>query len=303
MNEQQFQRPMEPWPDLQRYAKNITLKTEQLSLFYFEAGQGNSENIIMIHGLGDEADTWRHVFQPLSEICHAFAIDLPGFGRSDKPDTDYSPQFFISIIHDFVKSQSIEKTFLMGSSLGAILSQEYALQFPDKTRGLVLLDGGLIQREPMLDWSLQLMRVPLLGEWLYTRLRKDPDDAYDSLKNVYQDLDKMPEQDRDFLYQRVNKRVWSDGQRRAYFSTLRNLTRWIRGSQKGLPERLQRFNIPTLVIRGEFDQLFPPENADALIEAQANAKKVVISDAGHLPHQERPQAVIDNVIKWMDKFN
>ena len=301
MNEQEFQKPMEPWPDLDKFSKEIRLENSQLDLFYFEAGETNSKNVIMIHGLGDEADTWRHVFHPLAEMYHVYAIDLPGYGRSDKPDIDYSPQFFISTINDFIKSKSIQKTILMGSSLGAIISQEYALQHPQKIVGIVLLDGGLIQRESMLDWSLQLMRVPLLGEWLYTRLRKNPDAAFDSLRNVYHDLDKMPEKDRDFLYIRVNKRVWDDGQRRAYFSTLRNLTHWIKGSQEGLVERLQRFNIPTLVISGKFDQLFPGENADALIEAQPNAKKVVISNAGHLPHQEAPQAVIDNLLTWLGK--
>jgi pimeloyl-ACP methyl ester carboxylesterase len=191
----------------------------------------------------------------------------------------------------------------MGSSLGAILSQEFALQYPEKVIGLILLDGALIQKEPMADWSLRLMQVPFLGEWLYTRLRKNPDAAFESLSNVYHDLGSLPEQDRDFLFRRVNKRVWSDGQRRAYFSTLRSLTKWVKASQDGLQERLRREDIPTLVVRGEFDPLFPVENADAVIEAQTNAEKVIIKNAGHLPHQEAPKVVVNTVKNWLQKFD
>ena len=300
MNKKKYQSPMDPWPSLEKYSKEYTLEEGDLTLFYFEAGKENPQDILLIHGLGDEADTWRHVFEPLAEKYHLLAVDLPGFGRSDKPNLDYSPQFFISTLNNFIEELSINKPILMGSSLGAILSQGFALQFPEKVSGLILLDGGMIQKEPMLDWSLILMQIPLLGEWLYNRLRKDPDAAFDSIRNVYYDLDSMPEKDRDFLYRRVNKRVWSDGQRRAYFSTLRNLVDWVKRSQEGLEERLGRLDIPTLVILGEHDHLFPEENADAVIKAQINAEKVIIDGAGHLPQQETPQAVIDEVLGWLD---
>lgn len=300
MSEQKYQTPMKPWPGIKKYAKEYKLREKDLTLFYFEAGYENNKKIILIHGLGDEADTWRHLIEPLADQFHIFAIDLPGFGRSEKPDLDYSPQFFLSILKDFIEEMMLTKPILMGSSLGAILSHGFAVENPEKVSGLILLDGSLIQEEPMLDWSLILMQIPILGEWLYSRLRKDPDAAYDSIRNVYYDLDSLPKADHDFFYQRVNKRVWSDGQRRAYLSTLRNVNYWVKKSQDGLIERLEKLNIPTLVILGEFDHLFPEENADAVIKAQATAKKVVIREAGHMPHQEKPQVVIDEVMKWLE---
>jgi len=302
MRENSYQSPMEPWSDIKKYSKEFDLESKNLTLFYFEAGQANNTNMVLIHGLGDEADTWRYLIEPLAEKYHVFAIDLPGFGRSEKPDIEYSPHFFISTLNDFIEEKSISKTILIGSSLGAILSHGFVLKFPEKLSGLILMDGALIQVEPMLNFSLILMQIPLLGEWLYTRLRKDPDAAYDSIKSVYHDLDSMPEKDRNFLYRRVNKRVWSDGQKRAYFSTLRNLNYWVKKNQDGLVERLVGIKIPTLVIRGEFDNLFPEENANAVLKTQPNVKKVVIKDAGHLPQQEKPQVVIDEVIIWLSEI-
>lgn len=299
MKSEKYQSPMEAWPENEMLGKEIFLKENQLNLFYFEGGVGNPNHILMIHGLGDEADTWRHVINPLAKEFHVLAIDLPGFGRSDKPDRDYSPQFFIDTLHEFLTILDIKKAFLMGSSLGGMLAQGYALEHPDKIAGIILVGGSLFQKDPEFDLSLRLMQIPLVGEWLYTSLRKNPDRAYDSLRNVYHDLDAMPQGDKDFLYQRVNQRVWSDAQRYAYFSTLRKMAKWVKKSQEGLEEKLNVHKFPTLVIRGEFDSLFTENNADSLIHAQTNAANVTVHDSGHLPHQETPTAFLDAVSVWL----
>lgn len=296
---EKYQQPMEPWPSLAPLGNTVKLSEKNINLFYYSAGNKNNPTILMIHGLGDEADTWRHVIHPLANEYHIVAIDLPGFGRSDKPKRSYTPQFMKETILKLMDKLAIKEAILMGSSLGGILSQSLAVDYPDLFQGLILVDGALLQKEPMQDLGLRLMQVPLLGEWLYNRLRKDPDAAFESLKVVYQDLDNLPDADKDFLYTRVNKRVWSDGQRRAYFSTLRNLMPWVKKAQNSLPAKLAELEIPTLVIRGEYDKLFPQENAKAIIKAQPNAAMTTITDTNHLPHQEDPVAFVDVVRSWL----
>jgi pimeloyl-ACP methyl ester carboxylesterase len=299
-NEEKYKQPMQSWHELVPFGNRIRIQDSGLELFYYEAGDEHPLSIVMIHGLGDEADTWRHVFKPMSKRYHVIALDLPGFGRSDKPDEKYTPKFMMQAIISLIDQLDIEKSIFMGSSLGGILSHGLALSYIKLVAGLILVDGALLQPEPMRDWSLMLMQVPLLGEWFYTRLRKDPDAAFDSLRNVYHDLNALPEADREFLYTRVNKRVWSDGQRRAYFSTLRNLTPWVRTMQSRLPEQLHSLPTPTLVIRGEHDGLFPEENAKGVVGVQPNADMVTIDDVGHLPHQEKPNDFLDIVLPWLE---
>jgi pimeloyl-ACP methyl ester carboxylesterase len=143
------------------------------------------------------------------------------------------------------------------------------------------------------------MRIPLLGEFIYTRLRKDPDAAYKTLESFYYDLNRLPQKDQDFLYLRVNQRVWSNGQRRAYFSTLRNLIPWIKRQQQGLELRLQGLKTPVLVIRGEFDSLFSQTDSENIKEVQTHADFVQIDSTGHLPHQEDPESFLNFVNRWM----
>ncbi len=289
---------MAPWPSLLKFSNSIKLQGD-LNLFYFESGENNSKSLILIHGLGDESDTWRHVFAPLADDYHVFAIDLPGFGRSDKPKVDYTPPFMISTIINFIDQLELSNPILMGSSLGGMLSHSIAITHPGKVKGLVLVGGALLQPKPTQDLGLRLMQMPLLGEWLYTRLRKNPEAAFDSLNNVYHQLRSLPRADQDFLFTRVNQRVWSNGQRRAYFSTLRNMIPWMRGIQGLLPQELNRLSLPTLIVRGEFDILYSQENAKQLLAVQPNSILTTIKNGGHLPHQECPTSFLKEVNPWL----
>jgi pimeloyl-ACP methyl ester carboxylesterase len=177
--------------------------------------------------------------------------------------------------------------------LGGVLCQQISLTSPERATGLVLLDGTLVATGQALNLRLLLFMIPGLGELLYTRLRRDPQAAYDTLRPYYADLEAMPAADRDFLYQRVNQRVWSDRQRRAYFSILRQLALWSPRQQKHLPEALRLCQVPTLALWGEQDEIVSIEACQTLIQLQPSARLVTIPDAGHLPHQERPQAVLE----------
>ncbi|MFU8826324.1 MAG: alpha/beta fold hydrolase [Brevefilum sp.] len=294
-----YQQAMQPWPALADAGKRIKLTGSDLELYYFEAGEHNHKHLLMVHGLGDEADTWRHIFLPLSTDYHVLALDLPGFGRSDQPDLKYTPIFMIEALTGLLDQLNIPNVTVFGSSLGGILAHAMALTHPKRVTGLVLVGGAMLQSEPTQDWALRLMRLPLIGEWLYTRLRKDPNAAFASLRSVYHQLDSMPEADRDFLFTRVNQRVWSDEQRRAYFSTLRQLAPWLKRNQSDWKVKLPQLRTPTLVVRGEYDSLYSEANADALVEMQPNATKAIIPNAGHLPHQEQPEDFLQTIKPWL----
>jgi pimeloyl-ACP methyl ester carboxylesterase len=298
-----YRTPMTPWPALEGLGKTIHLDEPEIEMFYFEAGEPAAPAIIMVHGLGDEADTWRYTIPALAEDHRVIALDLPGFGRSGHPKRAYTPAFHQDAILGLMDQLEIGRATLIGSSLGAILSHGIAIHHPDRLAGLVLADGALYQPVQMGDKSLQLMGIPLVGEWIYTHFRRDPDAAYDSLRAVYHDLDGLPQEDRDFLYRRVNKRVWSNGQRRAYFSTLRKLTPWVEGLQETLPAKLRELPVPTLVVRGEFDTLFSVENADTIREVQPNAAVLTIDGVGHLPQQEAPEAFNAGLRAWLTRMD
>ena len=300
----EFRGPMEPWPALAPFNGVLTLPGG-LQLFLYDTGSqetgsqqtGDQEilPLLLLHGLGDEADSWRHIVEPLSQQFRVLAPDLPGFGRSDKPRRPYSIPFLRDTILALLDALSIERAIIAGSSLGAVLAQVIALQQPERVSRLILLDGSLVIVKQSLGLRGLLFLVPGLGELLYNNLRRNPDRAYATLQPYYAHLDAMPAADRRFLYRRVNQRVWSSGQRRAYLSTLRQVARWTVREQRDWAQRLPQLAAPTLVIWGEQDQIMPVENAHALLQIKPSATLVVVPGVGHLPHQERPQAVLQAI--------
>lgn len=298
MNVNSFLQPMQPWPGLAPYARTLRLPGSGLSLFIYAtepypAGPAGNIPLILVHGLADEADTWRHILPSLSTGRRFIALDLPGFGRSEKPDRPYTLPFFHDVLLELLDSLEIPRASLLGHSLGAVIAHWVAMAHPGRVEQLALIGGSLVSRAQKIDLLTLLFLVPGLGEWLYNRLRRDPQAAYRSLERYYHRLEGLPQADREFLFQRVNERVWNDRQRRAFLSTFRNLARWAASEQRSLASALSDLRIPTLAVWGEADRINPLENGRALVEAQPSARLVVVPGAGHNVHQENPAAVLE----------
>ena len=291
-----FASPMQPYPGLEAYARTFDLPRSRVRLFAFVAGEPKPLAIVLLHGLGDEADSWRHLIEPLSAYGLVVAPDLPGFGRSEKPHRNYTIQFLCDAILELVEILQVTHALIIGSSLGATIAHTIALERPAWLKGLVLIDGSLVNQAGQLNPVLLLYLLPGVGEWLYTRLRGNPHAAYDTLRPYYRDLDNLPAEEQQFLFLRVNQRVWDDAQRHAYLSVLRNLASFITRQQKGLPERLSHLDVPTLILWGEDDRILPASNGKAATAVQPSARFISLSEACHLPQQECPMAVLQAIL-------
>jgi pimeloyl-ACP methyl ester carboxylesterase len=280
-----------------------------LRLHYYDAGAGAAPPLVLIHGLGDEADTWRHVFLPLAERRRVIALDLPGFGRSDKPHRSYTLTFLARSVWALLSALELDRVVLVGSSLGAFVSQRLAIARPTSVTQLVLIGGSMPimparpsaptpastsarapARSPVRLW---LYLTPGVGELLYTGFRRSQDVAYATLRPYYHDLSALPEADRSFLRERVWARVWSSGQRRAFLSTQRWAGLELSLRMADWRERLLQLAIPTLLIWGEHDAVVPRALGEAVAAGLLNAELRMISGSGHLVQQERPAALLD----------
>jgi pimeloyl-ACP methyl ester carboxylesterase len=268
---------MKPHPNLEPYA---ILHAKQ---FWFDSQKGK-ETLLLIHGNGDEADTWRHVFLPLSEHFRVLAPDLPGFGRSQSKDL--SLLGFAQWLFELVTHLGLKRVHLLGSSLGGVVAAQFTALYPDQTSSLCIVGGA----SPALG-NLNATKAvqPLLeqgvGEAYYNGLRQtDPDVAFATLRPYYADLDALPKSDQDFLRQRVWERVQSNTQRDAFFAALRSLF---------APAAPLEIGVPTQLIWGQFDQIVPLEHGKMIQQQIPNTRLTVIAQAGHLPHQEQPKAILD----------
>src|SRR3712207_6043758 len=161
---------MPPAPELQSYAQSIVV--DGLRLHYFDTGPHSTVPIVLVHGLGDEADTWRHIFPALARWRRVIALDLPGFGRSEKPRRAYTLAFFARTIAELLDALGIRRAGLVGHSMGAAVAQRLALAQPACVEQLVLIGGGLPTQARRPPAQLWLFLAPGLGEMFYTSLRR-----------------------------------------------------------------------------------------------------------------------------------
>ena len=128
--------------------------------FYREYGTDKDEDVLFIHGLGASSIVWRDIPDALSAGYHAIAIDLVGFGMSDKPEEPgyYTIEGFSKFIADFLetvgrKKMNICKLTLIGHSLGGYIATQIAIEHKEKIEKLVLVDSsGLLERPtPLLN--------------------------------------------------------------------------------------------------------------------------------------------------------
>lgn len=286
---------MQPYPGLERWVRRVELPSTGIGLYLYDTGGDTKTPVILLHGLGDEADTWRHVLPLVSATHRTIALDLPGFGRSDPGKRKVSIPLFRDTLLELLNHLGIDRAVLVGHSTGAVIAHVFALEHPGRVARLILIGGGLALQENRLNMGLLLFLIPGLGEWLYTRLRKDPQAAYRTLEPYYNRLADLSQADRDFLYRRVNERVWSESQRRAFFATLRSLAAWLPSQRKTLPTRLAGWDIPTTIIWGENDQIVPAANAQALKNLLPGSRLVIVPGAGHNVHQEKPEVIAEAV--------
>jgi 2-hydroxy-6-oxonona-2,4-dienedioate hydrolase len=166
--------------------KENKVMLNDLEIRYLKSEKRNSskkKNILFIHGLGSSSDRWLDIPDALSRYFHPIvAVDLIGFGGSDKPVTvDYTIEYFSKFIGDFIDCKQIWrndddtdddscKTIIVGHSLGGYIAAKVAIESQDLIEKLVLIDSSGMLKEP----------TPLLEQYLNAALNP----SYENVKNV-----------------------------------------------------------------------------------------------------------------------
>lgn len=113
-----------------------------IRVHYRNLGQGTSA-LILVHGWTCNSQFWNRSIGAFREY-RVIAIDLPGHGQSDKPHIDYTANYFARSIEAVMRDASVDRAVLVGHSMGTPIIQQFYHLFPNKTLGLVIVDGSLL---------------------------------------------------------------------------------------------------------------------------------------------------------------
>src|SRR5437879_3468638 len=244
----------------------------------YEAGRGNAREILLVHGIGQEgARDYRDHIPWLQKSFHVLAVDLPGFGASDKANVLYSPANYARVLKHVAGRFLRGPYVLVGHSMGAVVSLRYAATYPEDVRRLVVIDApGVLHRYSATSQYLAhlgLEFVPPVAEpldWLTNLARK----VLAPLERLHFDP----------------QVILSSPQLRQ--SLLRADPAKIAGLavvSEDLRRELPKIRADTLIVWGAQDTLAPLRTGKVLEMKLPRARLAVIERAGHEPMLEAPE--------------
>jgi pimeloyl-ACP methyl ester carboxylesterase len=238
--------------------------------------------VLLLHGLGANSSSWTLQLPPLIEAgFRPIAPDAPGFSRSPYDGKGWSVATVAQSMADLLAELQTGPAHIVGISMGGVIAQQMAFDFPQKIRKLVLVN------------TFTALRPEGLGSWLYLLGRFAmvhtlglPAQA----KVVARRIFALAEQEelRKMLITTITQ---SDP--RAYRAAMRALALF--DSRK----RLAEVRIPTMVITGDRDTTVPPPRQKLLVEGISGARQVVIPNAGHAVSVEQAEAFNQELLAFL----
>jgi 3-oxoadipate enol-lactonase len=232
--------------------------------------EGSGAPLLLIMGLGWPSQAWHRSRPILSEKYRTIAPDNRGAGRSEAPAGPYSIAQMAADAAAVLNAARVNAAHIFGMSMGGMIAQEFALQYPNKVRSLILgcTAAGGPQAVRAEEAALQV---------LMTR-GQDPDQFAKAVSSFIYDARTSPERIEEDT---AVRRKWYPSAD-AYFAQLQAVMAWEAYS------RIGQISVPTLVIHGENDRLVPSENGRLIAARIPGAKLVMIPGASHIFATDQP---------------
>lgn len=260
---------------------------------------------MLVHGFGASLGHWRKNIPALAEGGYqVFAIDLLGFGGSDKPALDYSLELWQELLKDFCAAHVQESAVFVGNSIGGLLCLMVLANHPELARGGVLLNsaGGMNHRPDELNPPLRLImatftnlvKSPRLGPLVFNQIRQKHR-IRRTLSQVYRNPEAITDELVDMLY----SPSCDEGAQKVFASVLT-------APPGPTPaELLPKVKVPLLVLWGAADPWTPIAGAKIYQQfAETHPLKFVsIPDTGHCPHDDRPEVVNPLILDWLRELD
>lgn len=269
-------------------AESRFMDLDGMAIHYRDEGNpADKTPIVLLHGTAASLLTWNGWTTALKAEHRVIRLDLPGYGLTGPNRAqDYSMNFYVRFLHDFLKKLDVNGLYLAGNSLGGKIAWEYALAYPGNARKLILVDAAgypLSRGKPL---PIRLASSPILKNILLYVTPKFLVEK--SLKEVYVDDCKVTKQ----LVEQYYDMACREGNRAAFVATAR-----IVDDDDYL--KINHIQTPTLILWGEADRWIPVENAYKFEKVLPNNRVVIFKNLGHIPQEEDPSETIKEVLAFV----
>lgn len=273
------------------------IEVNGVTVHFKEQGQGDT-TFILLHGFGASLFSWHVVMADLAQYGRVLAYDRPAFGLTSRPmpgdwtgESPYSTDANVELLAGLMDALGIEKAILVGNSAGGTVSVAFALAYPERTQALILVDpalyGGGGRFSP---WMLTLMRTPQMRHLGPLLVRGIAESGNDTILQAWHDPSRVTPE----TIAGYRKPLLANNWDRALYEFT------IASRPSGLSEQLADLQLPVIVIAGDDDRIVPTEFSIQTAQAIPDAQLEILSDCGHVPHEECPAAFMDAVRKFLE---
>jgi pimeloyl-ACP methyl ester carboxylesterase/predicted lipid carrier protein YhbT len=279
-------RPPERGPSADRFHRFHRVGVAGVRTAYIEAGPASAPAVVLLHGLGATSASFLPLQWDLSRDHHVFALDMPGFGESDKPVRALHPEYFARWLVAWLDAVGLERAHLVGNSMGGRVALEVGLTAPERVDRLVLLAPSLAWRRYRAAVSVVRLLRPELGALPIRVLHR-------LVVRVLRTMFAQPERVSAAAMNAASDefiRVFSTPRGRiAFFHAAREIYLEDPHGQRGFWDRLPTLARPALFVFGEKDRLVPHGFLRHVRKALPNAEYEVFEGCGHVPQFELPE--------------
>jgi pimeloyl-ACP methyl ester carboxylesterase len=262
--------------------------------------------LILLHGFGASIGHWRHNLEVLSQSHPVYALDMLGFGATEKASARYNVGLWVEQVYDFWKAFIGQPAVLVGNSIGSLVCVAAAASHPDMVQGIVMMslhdpsmrnDAIPPLWRPAIATIENLVMSPLVLKTVFqlvrrrSVVRKWAAIAYANQEAVTDELVDIltgPAADR--------------GSAQAFYALFKAMTQVEFGpSAKTI---LSKLDIPMLLIWGQQDRMIPPQlfRPSQFLEYNSKLQLVELDNAGHCPHDECPDQVNQIILDWINSW-
>lgn len=255
--------------------------------------QGRGPTIVLVHGLGGFAESWRRTIDALARCADVIAPDLPGFGLSAKPRTRYDLDFFTRVLDGFLDAAGVGQASLVGHSLGGAVAVAYAMTRPARVDRLALLSAVVPGFDYRPSWIYRMAAIRGLGEVAALCAGRPVYRAAIARcfhAPVARDVDALV----DWSY--AERTAWDA--KAAYLATVRD----VRGDFEGRAAAYRRvagtLGFPVLLVHGRQDPVVPAVHCANVAKGFPRASVKWLDACGHFPQLEHAETVN----RWLEDF-
>lgn len=252
----------------------------QVKLPYVEQGDPSGVPMLLLHGYADSWRSFELVLPYLPDSIHAIALTQRGHGDASRPPEGYRPHDFAEDVAEFMDILQLDSAVIAGGSSGGFAARRFAVDYPERTLGLVLLGSPFTLRDKPGVLELWESDISNLTDPI------DPRFVREFQESTH--IRPVPEA---FLYTMVNESLKAPA--RVWRSTLEGLL------EDDSSEDLVKIKAPTLIIWGDQDSVVSLRDQEKLMGGIEGSQLVVYPGVGHAVYWEEPSQVASDIIAFI----